>query len=72
MIAPIDKSVGETGGKARTLHSARRVAASVLLSAKISNDRTARPISTWCAWLFAAWAVIVTTVYFAYMLGIVD
>ena len=72
MIAPIDKSLGETGGKTPSLRSARRVAASVLLSAKISRDETAGPIPSWCAWVFAAWAVIATTAYFAYMLGLID
>ena len=72
MIAPIKKSAPETGGKTRTLHSARRVAASVLLSAKTSNDQTASPVSAWRAWLFAAWAFAATATYFAYMLGIAD
>ena len=72
MIAPIDESAPETRGKTRTLHGARRVAASVLLSTKNHGDRTARPVSTWCAWLFAAWTVIATAIYFAHMLGVVD
>ena len=72
MIAPIDRSVSETGRRARTLHSARRVAASALLNAQSRPDQSAQPISRRQAWLFVAWTVITTTTYFAHMLGLID
>ena len=72
MIAPINGSVSDTGHKTRTLHSARRAAASALLDAQSRPDQPAKPISRWQAWLFLAWTLITTTTYFAHMLGIID
>jgi nucleotidyltransferase/DNA polymerase involved in DNA repair len=71
MIAPIDRSVSETGHKTQTLHSARRAAASALLDAESRPDQPAKPIARWQAWLFVAWTVIITATYFAHMLGLV-
>ena len=72
MIAPIDRSLSETGRKTRTLHSARRVTASALLNAQSQPDQPAKPIPRWQAWLFVAWTVITTTTYFAHMLGLIS
>ena len=72
MIAPINRSVSETGHKTQTLHSARRVAASALLNAPSGADQSAKPIPGWQSWLFVAWAVIATATYFAHMLNLID
>jgi len=69
MIAPIDRSISEGGRKTRTLHSARRAAAAELLKAQ---SQPAKPVSRRQAWLFVAWAVITSTIYFAHMLGLID
>lgn len=72
MIAPINGSVSDTGHKTRTLHSARRAAASALLNPQSRPDRPAKPISRWQAWFFVAWTIIVTTTYLAHMLGLIN
>ena len=46
---------------------ARRLAASSLLSQESPPARSTPPVAAWKAWLFAAWVVVVTGVYFAHM-----
>jgi nucleotidyltransferase/DNA polymerase involved in DNA repair len=72
MIAPINKSARETDPKTRTLHTARRAAASALLNTQSQIDRHSKPIARWQAWLFLAWTVVTTATYFAHMLGLID
>ena len=71
MIAPINGPISEAGRKTRTLHSARRAAASALLDTQCRPDQPAKPIPRWQAWVFVAWAVITTATYFAHMLGLI-
>jgi hypothetical protein len=70
MIAPL-KSPRSTGDAvSRPLREAHRwVASTFLPDCSSSNDR-GPPVAPWKAWLFAAWGVVVTVVYFMELLGL--
>ena len=69
MIAPLDQMERKTSELHRHLRRARRLVASTFFSRKPAPTDDAPPVPAWQAWLFAAWAVFVTALYFATMLG---
>jgi hypothetical protein len=69
MIAPLDQMDTASIEKRRLFHRARRMIAHALLPASVGREVRAPRISAWRAWLFAAWVVTVTAVYFVRMLG---
>ena len=67
MIAPIREP--ETAEMSPTVRRARRIVGS-LLPDRSESTAEAPPVSTWKAWLFAAWVAVVICVYFAFMAGL--
>jgi len=69
MIAPLGPMDPET---TRTrLRLARRIVAAAFFPHDADPAENAPPIPAWRAWLFTAWVVLVTGLYFATMLGLV-
>ena len=66
MIAPIRET--EAPRRSPAIRRAYRLVAGRLLKRGAVPD-DAPPVPAWKAWLFVGWVVVVTTVYFAYMLG---
>ncbi len=71
MIARLEQFDVDTGRAGRQLELARRVVASAFYPLEGEPAEPAPPVRAWQAWLFAAWVVIVTGVYFATMLGLI-
>jgi len=69
MIAPLRETETATLETRQRLHRARQLIASTLLRPDPYPEESARPVAPWRAWLFAAWVVVVTAVYLAYMAG---
>ena len=69
MIAPLGRTDTETAAVRRRLQRAHQLIACTFLKHGLEPAEHAPPISAWRAWLFTAWVVIVTGVYFATMLG---
>ena len=65
MIAPYRK----TKNPSSSMRRARRMVASTMLSDEAESRKSRARVPGWKAWLFAAWAVVVTVAYFAYMSG---
>jgi len=72
MIAPLGRMDPETTRTRRRLRLARRLVASAFFPYDADPTGNAPPIPAWRAWLFTAWVVIVTGLYFATMLGLVQ
>jgi hypothetical protein len=70
MIAPLPGSQPPQLDESRPLEEARRWIASTFLRNRSSQDDHAAPVRPWKAWLFTAWVLIVTAVYFAGMFGL--
>ncbi len=70
MIAPVSQEASETSRTHRRLRRARYFIASTLFKRRSQRTGGAKPISARRAWLFAAWVVVVTGIYFATMLGL--
>ena len=68
MIAPIRQS--KAPPKTRMMQHARHLVAATLLRRRSGPAEAVPPVPAWRAWLFAAWVVVVTGVYFAHMLGV--
>ena len=69
MIAPLPQTGPERSPVHRHVRAARRLVASTFLPAPARAADDAPSIPVWRAWLFAAWVLVVTAVYFASMLG---
>ena len=67
MIAPLRQTDPPRVG--RRLREAHRFVAKTLLARRRHKVPDAPSAPAWQAWLFAAWALIATTVYFCAMLG---
>ena len=70
MIAPLHQIDPETAKTRRRLREAYRVVTSAFLPRRTRPTDNGPPISAWRAWLFAGWVIVVTTAYFASMLGL--
>lgn len=68
MIAPLRESDPETTQTCRRLREAHRFVASTLLRRDCAADGGS-PVAAWKAWSLALWALVVTAVYAAAMLG---
>ncbi len=69
MIAPLEQMDTQTAQTRQRLRLARRLVAWTFFQQRHTPAENGPPIPAWRAWLFTAWVVIVTTVYFATMLG---
>ena len=69
MIAPLRLPEPHTSEQGRRLHEAHQVVAAALLDPQPEPSDKAPPIPAWRAWLYVAWVVVVTGVYFASMLA---
>ena len=69
MIAPIDQMDTKTSELRRHLRRARRLVASTFFARKANPTDGAPPVPAWQAWIFVAWVVTITALYFAAMLG---
>ncbi len=69
MIAPLGQTQRPTTKSRRRLRRAHRLLAHLFLESSPQAEAP-RPVSTWKAWIFVAWVVVVTGVYFATMLGL--
>ena len=69
MIAPLDQMDPKRAELRRRLRRARRLVAARFFHHDADPSDNAPPVPAWQAWVFAAWVVIVTAVYFATMLG---
>jgi hypothetical protein len=67
MIAPLRQTDPPPVG--RRLREAHRFVAETLLASRRRKVPDAPSVPAWQAWLFAAWAIVATTVYFCAMLG---
>jgi hypothetical protein len=72
VIAPIDRADRESAETHRCLERARHYIASTLLRHRAEQAEHVRPVRAWQAWLFAAWVLTVTGIYFATMLGLLQ
>jgi len=70
MIAPLPQTGPEKSAAGRHVRAARRLVASTFLPEQPRATDSAPSIPAWRAWLFAAWVLVVTAVYFAGMLGL--
>ena len=70
MIVQVDKPDPGNLERFDRLRRARRIVASTFFARDPQPADTAPPISAWRAWLFAGWVVLVTSAYFARMLGL--
>ncbi len=68
MIAPLEQARPKVARRRRRLHRAHRLVASTFFERPSEPPRDIPPIPAWKAWAFAAWVVIVTTIYLATML----
>ena len=64
MIAPYQKTKDPSSS---SMHRARRMVASMLLTDEAESRKAGARIPGWKAWLFAAWVVVVVVVYFMRM-----
>ena len=69
MIAPLDQMDAKTARLRRRLEQARRLVAATFFSHGANPTDNVPRVPGWQAWAFAAWVVLVTTLYFATMLG---
>ena len=69
MIAPIRLDDPETT-ETRRMRQARHLVASSLLAERRESVVDAPPVPRARAWLFSAWVVVVTVVYFAHLAGL--
>jgi len=70
MIAPLEQMDTETTQTRRRLRLARRLVASTFLQHGRKPTENGPAIPAWRAWVFTAWVVIVTGLYFGTMLGL--
>jgi len=70
MIAPIRLVDPETAEARGRLRQARHLVASSLLEERRESVPDAPPVPGWRAWLFSAWVVVVTVMYFAHLVGL--
>ena len=68
MIAPIQQP--EACCRSAEMRRAHRLVASSLLTERSYPADGVPPVRRWKAWLFTGWVVVVTGVYFAYMIGV--
>ena len=69
MIAPLDQMDAKTARLRRRLEQARRLVAATFFSHEANPTDNAPRVPAWQAWVFAAWVLVVTALYFATMLG---
>ena len=70
MIAPLRLPEPTTAEESRLLHEAHQVVAAALLEPQPESGAKGPPIPARRAWLYVAWVVGVTAVYFASMIGL--
>ncbi len=66
MIAPYQKTKDPSSS---TMRRVRRMVASTLLQEESESRGPGSRVAGWKGWLFAAWVVVPTAVYFVFMFG---
>jgi hypothetical protein len=66
MIAPVREPPSAPSPSANSLASARRAVAAVLFRRTACQSSSAPRVSTFVAWTFVGWSIVITASYFAF------